>query len=44
MIDNKSNETSSLSPGPALGLVVGGSLSQGVEIRLDPDGAASIED
>ena len=44
MIDNESNRTSSLSPEPALGLVVGGSLSHGVEIRLDPDGAASVED
>ena len=29
---------------PALGLVVGGSLSQGVEVRLDTDGRTSVED
>ena len=44
MIDNELNEASQLSQNPALGLVVGGSLSQGVEIRLDPDGNSSVED
>ena len=30
--------------GKALGLVVGGSLAQGVEVRLDPEGQVSVED
>jgi uncharacterized protein len=30
--------------GKALGLVVGGSLTQGVEVRLDPQGQVSVED
>ena len=44
MRDNDINGDSPLSEEQALGLVVGGSLSQGVEIRLDPDGSASVED
>ena len=44
MIDNELNGASPLSEEHALGLVVGGSLSQGVEIRLDPDGNSTVED
>ena len=41
------NGSGAAAAGPAdapLGLVVGGSLAQGVEIRLNPDGARVIED
>ena len=44
MIDDELNGASPLSEARALGLVVGGSLSQGVEIRLDPDGKSTVED
>ena len=41
---NGSPQDFRLQNGAALGLVVGGSLGQGVEVRLDSTGAVSVED